>query len=319
MKISNETKVGALTTISIIILILGYNFMKGENLFTSYNRYYAEYDDVELLFKSNPVMINGYKIGQVSDVQMDQKSLKLLVEIKVPNTIKVSKDAIIKIINTDLIGSKGVQIIMGKSHEIAKTGDTLSSDKDQGMAKAMTKLIAPLSEKINTLLTELNSQLGENRIKNTLQNLDKTLTTADNSIKKMEALLESKNSKIDGILSNVNTVSYDLKSSTPKINAILTNFEQTSAELNKMELEATVKLLKKTLTEMSLTIDNINKGNGSLGQLATNDELYKKFNTTLESFKKLAVDIEKYPSRYTGITKSQRKKAEKAKKAGDIK
>lgn len=319
MKISNETKVGALTTISIIILILGYNFMKGENLFTSYNRYYAEYDDVELLFKSNPVMINGYKIGQVSDVQMDQKSLKLLVEIKVPNTIKVSKDAIIKIINTDLIGSKGVQIIMGKSHEIAKTGDTLSSDKDQGMAKAMTKLIAPLSEKINTLLTELNSQLGENRIKNTLQNLDKTLTTADNSIKKMEALLESKNSKIDGILSNVNTVSYDLKSSTPKINAILTNFEQTSEELNKIELEATVKLLKKTLTEMSVTIDNINKGNGSLGQLATNDELYKKFNTTLESFKKLAVDIEKYPSRYTGITKSQRKKAEKAKKAGDIK
>ncbi len=314
MKISNETKVGTLAVISITILILGYNFMKGENLFTSYNRYFAQYDDVELLFKSNPVMINGYKIGQVSDVQMDQKSLKLLVEIKVPKSIKVPKDAIIKIINTDLIGSKGVQIIMGKSHEIAKSGDTLSSDKDQGMAKAMTKLITPLSEKINILLTELNAQLGNNQIKTTLQNLDKTLVTADQAIKKIEAQLDSKNAKMDDILSNVNSVSYDLKSSTPKINAILTNFQSTSEELKKMELESTAKQLKKTLTDMSLTIDNINKGNGALGQLATNDELYKKFNATLESFKKLAEDIEKYPGRYTGITKSQRKKAEKAKK-----
>ena len=101
MKISNETKVGTIATISITILILGYNFMKGENLFTSYNRYYAAYEDVDGLFKSNPVLINGYKIGQVSDVVMDPKTLKLLVEVKVPNNIKVSKDAVIKIVNTD--------------------------------------------------------------------------------------------------------------------------------------------------------------------------------------------------------------------------
>ena len=101
---------------------------------------------------------------------------------------------------------------------------------------------------------------------------------------------------------------------TPKINSILANIEETSAELKKLELEATIKQLKTVLADLSATIGNINKGQGSLGKIATDDELYKKLNATLETFNKLAADIEKYPSRYTGITKSQRKQADKEKK-----
>jgi phospholipid/cholesterol/gamma-HCH transport system substrate-binding protein len=313
MKISNETKVGALSAIAITILILGYNFMKGENLFTSYNRYYASYDDVEGLFKSNPVLVNGYKVGQVSDVQMDSKTLALLVEIKVPKSIKVSKDAIIKIVNTDLIGSKGVHIIMGKSHEVAKNGDTLNADKDQSMAKAMSKLIAPLSEKINVLLTEVNSQIGGDQIKKTLISLNKTLTTVDEAVKTIEKTLVSKDEKLDGILGNIQSVTGDLKSATPQVNAILGNLKQTSEELKRIEMEATIAKLKTVLGDLSTTVANINNGQGSLGKLATDDELYKKLNSTLETFKKLAEDIEKYPSRYTGITRGQRKKADKEK------
>ncbi len=314
MKISNETKVGAIAAISITILILGYNFMKGENLFTSYNRYYAAYSDVENLIRSNPVMINGYKVGQVSDVQMDNKTLKLLIEVKVPKHIKVTKDAIIKIVNTDLIGSKGVQIIMGTSKNFAKSGDTLNSAKDEGMAKTVSKLIAPLSEKINILLNEINSQIGDDQIKRTLQSLNKTLITVESSIKATEVMIVSKDAKIDGILGNIQSVTGDLKSSTPKVNSILTNLQETTDELKRLQLEATINQLKTAIADISKTIDNINKGQGTLGKLATDDALYKKLDATIETFRKLAADIEKYPSRYTGITKGQRKKADKEKK-----
>ncbi|MFM9944233.1 MAG: MlaD family protein [Bacteroidia bacterium] len=319
MKISNETKVGALSAIAITILILGYNFMKGENLFTSYNRYYALYDDVENLIKSNQVMINGYKVGQVSDVQMDSKTLKLLVEIKVPKNIKVSKDAVIKIVNTDLIGSKGVQIIMGTSRTYAKSGDTLSSDRDQGMAKAMSKLIAPLSEKINILLTEINSQIGGDQIKKTLQSLNKTLATVDAAVKTIENTISSKDAQLNGILSNIQTVTGDLKTSTPKVNSILSNLQETTDELNKLKLEATINQLKTVLADISKTIDNINKGQGSLGKIATNDDLYKKLNATLDSFQKLADDIKKYPLRYSGFTLKQRGKGDKQQTKGEKK
>lgn len=314
MKVSNETKVGILATFSITILILGYNFMKGENLFTTYNTYYAAYDDVEGLFKSNPVMINGYKVGQVSNVEMDPRTLKLLVEIKVPNTIKVTQDAVVKIVNTDLIGSKGIQVLMGTSKASARANDTLASDKDQSMAKAMSKLIAPLSDKINVLLEELNSQIGDNQLKNTFQSLNKTLVTVDGAVKSLETMLLSKNGQIDGILANLNGVTSDLKSSTPKVNSILGNLEETSAELKKLELEATMNNLKKALADLSTTISGINEGKGTLGKLATDDALYKKLDAAIGNINKLAIDIEKYPSRYTGITSGQRKKAEKEKK-----
>ncbi|MCB9252759.1 MAG: MCE family protein [Flavobacteriales bacterium] len=318
MKISNETKVGVLASISITILILGYNFMKGENLFTSYNTYYSYYDDVEGLFKSNPVMVNGYKVGQVSDVKMDPESLKIMVEIKVPDHIKVTKDAVIKIVNTDLIGSKGTHLIMGTSSEYARSGDTLKADKDQGMAKAIGKLIMPLSEKINILLTELNDQISGNQIKTTLENLNKTLNTAEKAIASVENVITTKNGKLDAVLADLNSMTTDLKASTPMVKNILGDLNETSNELKEADLKGTIASLKSTIEEVNATFSNINKGQGSIGKLATDEALYKKLDLAIENMNKLIVDIEKYPSRYTGITNGQRRKADKKKKkAGD--
>jgi len=65
MKITKETKVGILTATAIAILAFGYNFMKGQDMFTTSNEYFGKYDRIEGLFKSNPVLINGYKEGRV--------------------------------------------------------------------------------------------------------------------------------------------------------------------------------------------------------------------------------------------------------------
>lgn len=317
MKISNETKVGTITAISIAILILGYNFMKGENLFTDYNKYYATYDEIDGLYKSNPVMINGYKVGQVSNVTMDPRSLKLLIEIKVPNRIKVPNNSIMKIVNTDMIGSKGVYLIMGNSKVYALGNDTLNSDKDPGMAKTVSKLIAPLSEKINVLISEINSQISDDQIKKTLQGLNKTLETVDLAVENIDKMLKSKDNGIDKIVSDISYVTGDLKNSTPKINGILSDIKQTTDELNRLQLESTINELKKAIAEITITIENINKGQGSIGKLATNDELYNKLNTTIDNFNKLATDIQKYPRRYTGVTERQRKKGDEQKKKSD--
>ncbi|MCC6720965.1 MAG: MCE family protein [Bacteroidia bacterium] len=314
MKISNETKVGAITAITIAILILGYNFLKGENLFTDYNKYYATYDEIDGLYRSNPVLINGYKVGQVSDVKMDQKTLKLLIEIKVPNNIKVPKNSVMKIINTDMVGSKGLQLIMGDSKVFASANDTLSSDKDPGMAKTVSKLIAPLSDKINILLNEINSQISDDQIKKTLQSLNKTLSTVDAAVITIDDMLKSKDAGIDKIISDLSSTTGELKNSTPKINGILSDIKQTTEELNRIKLESTVNDLKKAINEISITIENINKGQGTIGKLAKSDELYTKLNTTIENFNKLAMDIQKYPRRYTGVTERQRKKGDEQKK-----
>ena len=65
MKITNETKVGILAAFSIAALIIGYNFLKGNSLFSSETLLYARYTRVDGLAISKPVLINGFQIGRV--------------------------------------------------------------------------------------------------------------------------------------------------------------------------------------------------------------------------------------------------------------
>lgn len=113
MKISNESKVGIFAAISITILILGYNYLKGRDLFTRTKTYYAVFNTVDGLIASNPVLINGYRIGQVSNVQLlTNDSLKLLVEIEVQSTINVPLNSTIKVFSSDFFGSKSVELVL---------------------------------------------------------------------------------------------------------------------------------------------------------------------------------------------------------------
>ena len=84
MKISKEFKVGLLAVVSIAILYLGFNFLKGSDLFSPNNTYYAVYDNIDGLNVSNPVLINGFSVGRVSDIEiLQQQGNTLLVSLDI--------------------------------------------------------------------------------------------------------------------------------------------------------------------------------------------------------------------------------------------
>jgi len=53
MRVSNETKVGALTVIAVTLIIFGFNFLKGKTFFKSGTFIYAKYTDTKGLIVSN--------------------------------------------------------------------------------------------------------------------------------------------------------------------------------------------------------------------------------------------------------------------------
>ena len=57
MKLSNETKVGLLAIVAIVVLVLGFNFLKGSSVFSSPPTLYAKFADIGSLEKSNPVFL----------------------------------------------------------------------------------------------------------------------------------------------------------------------------------------------------------------------------------------------------------------------
>jgi phospholipid/cholesterol/gamma-HCH transport system substrate-binding protein len=75
MKINNETKVGILTITALTLLILGFNFLKGKELFNRSSKIYAVFSDLGPLSKSNEVKINGYVIGKVYELKAKDKDV----------------------------------------------------------------------------------------------------------------------------------------------------------------------------------------------------------------------------------------------------
>src|SRR3954453_22493987 len=123
MKITNETKVGALTAVSITLLILGFNFLKGKSLFKTGSFIYTKVKQTKGLMVSNPVMINGLQVGTVYELEEANKNVDNVII-----SIKMSKDLNIPVnsfatIKSNPLGTSNVDITMGDEKRYLKNQD----------------------------------------------------------------------------------------------------------------------------------------------------------------------------------------------------
>ena len=317
MAISKETKVGILAAFAITILVIGYNFMRGDNLFTTTNEYFGKYDKIEGLFSSNPVIINGYKVGSVSSVTMENSTLELTVGIKVPEDIKIPKNSVMKIVNNDMIGSKAIEIIFGTdTTEYAKDGDYFKAEQDQGIAQAVSGVLEPLTKSVSSVLGNIDTAIAGADLESTLKDASSALRSFKETADKLNKLLDGKDAQISAILNNVEQTTKGLEGLSPKIDGILTEIDATSKELAAVEFEALATQVKSLASELEKTTSAINSKDGTMGMLVNDKDLYNKLDATIVKLKSLIEDIEKHPRRYTGVTERQRKKGDKAKEEG---
>ncbi len=317
MSISKETKVGILSAFAITVLVIGYNFMRGEDLFTSSNEYFGKYEQIEGLFKSNPVLINGYKVGSVTSIEMNRATLELTVGITVGDDIKVPKNSVMKIVNNDMIGSKAVELIFGDdSTEFAQNGDFLIAQQDQGIAQAVSGVLEPLTKSVSSVLGNIDTAIAGADLGTTLRDASLALKSFKETADKLNNLLNGKDEETDAILGNVKETTVGLKGLTPRIDGILNEIDATSKELSNVEFKALADQVKNLATELEKTTAAVNSKDGTLGMLVNDKELYNNLDVTVVKLKALLEDIKKYPRRYTGVTERQRKKGDKAKEEG---
>ena len=92
MKITKEIKTGILALFAILLLIYGYGFLKGSDLFSNERTFYVSYDNVAGLTVSAPVTINGYVVGQVKKIEFENDLGGLLVTFSVTEDFNFSKN-----------------------------------------------------------------------------------------------------------------------------------------------------------------------------------------------------------------------------------
>jgi phospholipid/cholesterol/gamma-HCH transport system substrate-binding protein len=307
MKISNETKIGALTVISITILILGYSFLKGNDVFSGSNKFYAVYNSVEGLGVSKPVLVNGFQIGRISKMEL-QPDGRTIVEFKIEEKYDVPNNTLAKLESTDLLGSKAIVFELGNSKILAENKDTLKADIQGSLAESLQ----PIQKKAEQLMTKLDSSLAAiNKILNPnfQKNVDRSFMSIANSLqtlegvtKKIDNLVGTQTTHIDAILSNAEVVSANLKTSTIHVNGITSNFEKVSNDVAASNIKNTLDNANKAMADLQAAIARINTNQGTLGLLMNDDKVYKNLADASNNLNNLFIDLKAHPKRYVSFS-----------------
>jgi phospholipid/cholesterol/gamma-HCH transport system substrate-binding protein len=307
MKISNETKIGVLTAIAITILILGYSFLRGNDIFSSSNKFYAIYKSVDGLSVSKPVLVNGFPIGRVSNMKLLPDG-RTIVEFKIEQQYNVPSNTLAKLVSTDLLGTKAIVFDYGNSNVNAEDKDTLRADIQGSLAESLQ----PIQTKAENLITKLDSTLAAvNKILNPnfQRNVDRSflsiansLQTLESATKKIDALIGNETGRINSILANTEAVSGNLKNSTQNLTGITSNFEKISSDVANSNIKQTLANANKAMSDLQAIIAKINSNKGSLGLLLNDEKLYNNLSDASSSLNKLLIDLKENPNDYVSFS-----------------
>ena len=313
MKIRKDIKVGVVFVVATAILIWGLMFLKGLELLKPSRTFFAVYDQVNGLVAANPISIKGLKVGQVKKLYFDVKNPKnIIVELYILGDYPIAKNSSARIFSSSLLGSPEVEIIPGNSKEMAKNGDTLISLTEATLGQEVNKQLLPLKIKAESLISSidtvatiiqqvLNKNTRENLVE-AIEHVKQTLSNIAHTTQNLDTLMILQRSNLSKIITNVESISSNLQQSNGKITNILNNFSNLSDSLAKARIPYTISQVNKAIGDLDAVLLKINKGEGSVGQLLNNDQLYKEVEKAARDLNLLLEDIKKNPSKYVKVS-----------------
>jgi phospholipid/cholesterol/gamma-HCH transport system substrate-binding protein len=311
MKISNETKIGALTAIAITVLVLGFNFLKGKTFFGKSHTLYAKYTNVQGLATSNLVTINGMQVGSVYSISTDKNMKEILVNLNLTKDVNIPKNSIATI-NTDLLGVKTIVIHLGDSKEYLAKNDTITTEPTTGIFNEILSKFDPVLGQLRHAVTSVDSVLGnfnkildpsaKHNIGSMLDNLNKTTANLITASASLNVLLNTQTGALAGTLNNLNSFTGNLAKNNDKINGLVSNLDKTATNLSKLDLEKTLSTLNTTIGDLKSTIGKLNSTTGTAGLLLNDTKLYNNLTATANKLNLLIDDLKTNPKRYVNIS-----------------
>lgn len=301
---SNELKVGFLALIAFLILYFGFNFLKGNDVFSSARIYYVEYENVDGLMVSNQVMVNGIEVGKVKKVEIQPaKANKILVTLRLSQDILIPDKTVAVLSDGALLGGKIIRLrLEGKGN--LPEDSFLKGETEVGVTALLKERAIPVIANADSLLVSFR-QISH-KFDNTGTYLNTLLKTSNETVSNINGsvngIVTDNRANIAQISANMKILSSDLMETEKQLRPLLTKFNTVADSLNALKLGKTLKEVDATVLSLKKIVQGIERGEGSAGKLIKNDSLYLGLNKTLVDLDKLLLDFRLQPKRYIGIS-----------------
>ena len=301
---SNELKVGFLALLAFLILYFGFNFLKGNDVFSSARIYYVEYENVDGLMVSNQVMVNGIEVGKVKKVEIQpSKANKILVTLRLSQDIVIPDKTVAVLSDGALLGGKIIRLRLEGKGNLAEDS-FLKGETEVGVTALLKERAIPVIANADSLLVSFR-QIST-KFDHTGTYLNTLLKTSNETVSNINGsvngIVTDNRANIAQISANMKTLSSDLMETEKQLRPLLTKFNTVADSLNALKLGKTLKEVDATVLSLKKIVQGIERGEGSAGKLIKNDSLYLGLNKTLVDLDKLLLDFRLQPKRYIGIS-----------------
>ena len=293
MKISREVKTAILVISGILLMVFTVNYLKGLNILDKHTRYQTQFD-YNALSTASVVTIKGNQIGKVEEIIYDDKSGKTLVTIVITGDVKFSTNSKIRMYETGLMGGNALAIVPMSGPELAKNGDFLQSEIEEGLVTSLTKNFSGISSNLgvtlkaaDSLMNNFNSLIindSEDGIKAAIAELNRTIISFRAVSNAMSVLVVKNDASLTSAIAN-----FDILSG---------NLAQITTEFKQVEISKTFASLDQTLQEVNTLLADVKDGKGSLGKLLNDDKLYTNLEGASLQMEQLLQDFKLNPKRY---------------------
>lgn len=308
MNLSKEVRVGLFMVVSLVLLYLGFNYLKGIDFFSSRTKYYAVFDNVDQLMPSNPVYLSGVSVGRVSQLQILQTRRKVVVEMEIDSYVKLG-DSSVAILNGDFLGNKFIQLNVGRITRELKAKDTLKSDVAKGITDFLAENAAPVTDNLQNTLRKLNTVL-DNLSRNTAK-LDSIFDGFKRTPVLLNATIQNTNMKIDSVALVIRALSGSLRTTLQELRPTLANVKTITDSLKSVQVSRTLKNIDHTLGKVNESLSRFGKGDNTVSKLMTEDTLYVNLNKLLVSLDSLANHLNENPRHFLAPLGKSRKKIQR--------
>lgn len=326
---SKETKLGIFAVIVTVGAIWGYNYLKGKNLLSRTQIFSAHYEDIGDLMISSPVKINGFQVGSVTNVYLEEENMQTIIaEFTVRNDVRIPANTLAVIVPGGVMGGASIALKFDRpcsGEDCASTGMVLEG-RHMGLIQSMMggadiddyldKLKAGMNDLVDTLTVMSDDPNSANLVGQSLYDTRQILENTRITTAGLAVMVDRLGRQMETIMSDLQTVTGTLKTSNQDIAGVLANANTVSKQVADADLGETIKASKATLERVSATtaelgkatedlkaiLGKIEKGDGTLGKLINEPELYNQLKSTTKNVELLLQDVRLNPKRYINVS-----------------
>ncbi|KOF03515.1 hypothetical protein OB69_06435 [Roseivirga seohaensis subsp. aquiponti] len=312
-----EFKVGLFAVLMLGSLYIGFNYLRGLDVFSPLNTYYVKYSNISGLNKGDRVILNGLNVGTVLERKFSSDAYnEILVTLAIDNTIKMKEGTVARLAKPDILGALEVQLILNPEGErVLESGDFLSGEMDRGITEMITEEGLSAANSLNSVVKKINDVLEPfaSRADTIALAIDNFKHFSD-SLTYMAGTL---NSGMEQINLRIEYVTDSIVAAMGGVRPLLDEYTALGEKLNAIDVESRLMRMDSVLMGTQEFIGRLNSNEGTLGKLMTNDSLYNALNSSMTDLDSLFIDLRENPKRYVHFSifgRKNRPPADKKKK-----